>query len=217
MAALTTTERSRFFAQLPHAVVPDPYALAEPEPPSLLFVLACGIVRLALDRFGQMGGDFNWPGEAEPSEDAKGLACFESILFTLQCIGRFGFSKETVHKRDAFMDDLTFTVHAILWQMAASDLEQQRFCLFFIGEYNSRADESSRYKWESPDEESRWNTVPYEYGKRLMNILWRKVDPYRLAGLAAIELDSAAGLVPSVKAVIEKYEPGSGAYPLKLT
>jgi len=68
------------------------------------------------------------------------------------------------------MDDLTFTVHAILWQMAASDLEQQRFCSFFIGEYNSRADEFSRYKWEPPAEESRWNTFPYEYGKRLMNI-----------------------------------------------
>jgi len=217
MSNLTKAERSSFFARLPQAVVPDAHALAAPEPPSLLFVLACGIVRLALDRFGKMGADFNSPGEAEPSEEAKGLASFESILFTVQCTERFGFLEETVYKRDAFMDDLTFAVHAILREIAASDLEQRRFFLFFIDEYNARGDESSRCKWESADEESRWNTFPYEYGKRLMNILWQRIDPYRLAGLVAMELDSVAGLVPLAKAVIEKYEPGSGTYPLKLT
>lgn len=217
MSTLTTTERSRFFSRLPNAVVPDPFVLAEPDPPSLLFVLSCGIAGLAIERFGRMGSKFNWLGEAEPSVERKGLAVFESIFFTLQCIGRFGFSDETVHKREAFMDDLTFVVQAVLWQAAAFDLDQQRFCLFFIGEYNGRADEYSQYKWESPDKESRGTTIPDEYGEKIMGILWGEVDLARLVMLVSIELRGVERLVPLVKDVIEKYEEGGGIEPLKLT
>lgn len=207
MAVLTMAETSRFFSRLPCAAVPN--VDEQEDAPPLVFVLACGIVRNSVNMFGQMDSKFCYDGEGDPSEEAKGLAVFESLFFVSQCLGRFAFSEKTAHKRETFMDELTFTLHAILWQIAASDIEQQRFCLYFVDEYNVRANEYSRYEWKQLGEESRMNTPPYEYGKKLLKILWGDVDLFRLEAIVAIELRGLRMLIPLAESVIEKYEPAS--------
>jgi hypothetical protein len=148
---------------------------------------------------------FLGPGEAVPTEETKGRVAFEELMFTLQCVGRFAFSRQTVHKRDAFMDDLASSVQAVIWRMAAFDIEEGRFGRFFSDEYNARADEYEQYRWETDAGQSLRNTLPWEYGKKLLTLIAPSKDALRVTMFGTLALRSVERLIPIVQEVIENY------------
>ena len=199
-ATLTAAERSRFFSRL------SPGAASrlgnEAKQDSLVIVVAAGIIRLALD---DMVTEFINPKDKQPSDERKGLFAFEQMAFALHCIGRLAFTDATAKKREAFMDDLVFSVGALLWQIAAFEVAEDRFALFFATEYNLRADEYAAYPW-NPEEKDSPTDVGWEHGKKLLMIVTPERDAIKAAALGNIALRGVERLIPLVQEVIEKYE-----------
>jgi len=130
-ATLTATERSRFFSRLSLDAAPR---LGNEAKRDSLIVVAAGIIELALEDTVIAFID----PEDEASSERKGRFAFEQMTFALHCIGRFAFTDATAKKRQAFMDDLVFSVGPLLWQIAAFDVAEDRFALFFGERYVKR-------------------------------------------------------------------------------
>lgn len=199
--ALTAAERLRFFSRLS----PDAASRLgnEAKQDSLVIVMAAGVIRLALE---DTVTEFIDPEGKQTSDERKGLLAFEQITFALHCVGRFAFADATVKKREGFMDDLVFSVGALLWQIAAFDVEVNRFEVFFIAEYNQRADEYAAYSWQEVKDSPAANTVGWQHGKKLLQIVTPEKDAFKVAALGNIALRSVERLIPLVQEVIEKYE-----------
>jgi hypothetical protein len=194
MATLTTAERSRFFSRLSPAAASRLGTEAEED---LLIVLAAGIIRQLLEsETTDIVAE-----EEKPSDEKKGLFAFERITFDLFCIGRLAFTKRTVQKRDAFMEDLVYAVGALLWRIAGFDMNDDRFKVFFVTEYNTRMDEYAAYPWDSSG-----RAVGHEHGKKLLKIVAPPEHLFKVTALGAIELEGVRTLIPLAQKVIEKYE-----------
>jgi hypothetical protein len=201
MTPLTAEGRARFFSRLSQGAASRLGNEAKQD--SLVIVLAAGIIRLALE---DSVTEFIDPEGKQPSDERKGLFAFEQMAFALHCIGRFAFTDATVMKRDAFMDDLVFSVGALLRQIAAFDAAEDRFALFFATEYNERADEYAGYPWKDAQNDPAANTVGWQHGKKLLKIVTDEKDAFKVAALGNIALRSVERLIPLVQEVIEKYE-----------
>ena len=196
MATLTGQERSRFFSRLTPA---SAFRLGTEAEEDLLIVLAAGIIRLALD--DEMT-EILAEGE-KPSEEKKGLFAFEKITFDLFCIGRFAFTEHTAQKRDTFMEDLGYAVGALLCRIAGFDLNEDRFKVFLVTEYNTRMDEFAAYPWDSTG-----SAVGHEHGKKLLKIVAPVEHLFKVTALGAIEISGVQTLIPLAQEVIEKYQQG---------
>jgi len=103
------------------------------------------------------------------------------------------------------MDAFASAVQAVLWRMAAFDVEEERFVHFFADAHNARADEYERYGWETAVGESLRNTLPWEYGKKILRIITPAKDALRTTMLGTLVLRSVEGLVPIVQEAILNY------------
>jgi len=200
MTPLTAEERSRLFSRLTQDAESR---LGNEGKQDSLVVMAAGIIRAALD---DDVIEFIDPEDKQASEEEKGLFAFEQMTFALHCIGRFAFTNATAKKRQAFMDDVVFCVGALLWQIAAFDVAEDRFAPFFATEYNRRADEYDAYPW-NPEEKDCPSDVGWEHGKKLLKIVTPEQDAIKVAALGNVALRSAERLIPLVQEVIEKYQP----------
>jgi hypothetical protein len=198
MATLTGQERSRFLSRLTPT---SASRLGTDEEENLLIALAAGIIRLAVeDEITHIVAE-----KEKPSDEMKGLFAFEKITFDLFCIGRFAFTKHTVQKREPFMDDLVYAVGALLCRIAGFDLNEDRFKVFFVTEYNTRMDEFASYPWNREEKDSS-RDVGWEHGKKLLKILTPEKDAFKVAALGNMALRGVERLIPLAQEVIEKYE-----------
>src|SRR5690242_3479479 len=102
MSALTGEERSRFFSLLPEAAKVRQISEEDPVP----LALASGLIWLIANGLSDHIVEFVGAGETAPCDEARGRVLFEELLFTLQCVGRFGFTRQNVKKRGCFMGEL---------------------------------------------------------------------------------------------------------------
>jgi len=199
-ATLTPAERSRFLSRLTPTSATRLGTEAEED---LLIVLAAGIIRVALENeITDIVAE-----KEKPSDEKKGLFAFEKITFDLFCIGRFAFTQQIVQKRDPFMDDLVYAVGALLWRIAGFDLNEDRFKVLFVTEYNTRMDEFASYPWNQEEKDSA-RDVGWEHGKKLLKIVTPEKDAFKVAALGNMALRGVERLIPLAQEVIEKYQQG---------
>lgn len=199
---LTAIERARFFSLL--STDAESRLDDQAKQDSLVIVSAAGVIRLALDG---AAAEFIAPEVKQPSDEKKGMFAFEQMAFALYCIGRFAFTDATLKKRDAFMNELVVSVGALLWQIAAIDIAANRFEDFFITECNQRVEEYAAYSWQEGEDSPAANTVGWQHGKKLLQIVTPEKHALKVAALGNIALRNVERLIPLVQEVIEKYEP----------
>ena len=124
----------------------------------------------------------------------------EELLFCLHLVDRLAFLDSPIPKRRAFMDDLVANVADILWTNFASTTDLSAFAEYFANIYNERQAEYASYG-QGPHQlgDSLKNTLLWEYGKRMAEIISPRKSALRVSLIGNLAMSHATGLIPVIR------------------